>query len=101
MTTHDYFQKYSVVDFYDPLKDTQPGTFDLDLINHVVWAIVKHNSQFAVTSVSPGERIIGVALTNRDTLHLDCLGEPGAVNRIEASPDGTATFGHRRFDHSG
>ncbi len=38
---------------YDPLNDLQLGYYGLDTVNHNVWAVVNHNSEFGVGNATP------------------------------------------------
>lgn len=38
---------------YDPATDFQLGSYGLDIANHEVWAVIDHNSEFAVGQVVP------------------------------------------------
>jgi hypothetical protein len=72
---------------YNPATDFQVGNYGLDKVNKVVWAVINHNSEFGVSFVPMGERILSITRPTSSTIRLQCLGEPGALNRIESSPD--------------
>lgn len=68
---------------YNPATDFHPGYFGIDKANKVVWAVVNHNSRFGVMP-SP-LAVTSISRTAPNTIHLNCTGERGAMNRIEAS----------------
>ena len=72
---------------YNPATDFQVGNYGLDKVNKVVWAVINHNSEFGVSFVPMGEKILSITRPTSSTIRLQCLGEPGALNRIESSPD--------------
>lgn len=72
---------------YNPATDLQLGNFGLDTTNHVVWAVVDHNSLYGVSVVPVGGKVLAVTHPASNTVHLQCLGEPNVLNRIESSPD--------------
>ncbi len=90
---------------YNAATDLHLGYFGLDKANHVVWAVINHNSKFGVSSISPGEQIVSFNRPTAGRFHLDCFGEPGAVNRIETSttpaPNSFTTLASVPADDSG
>jgi len=72
---------------YDPATDLHLGNYGLDTINHVVWAVINHNSVYGVSVVPVGAGIVSIEHPAPNTIHLQCLGEPSVLNRIESSPD--------------
>jgi hypothetical protein len=38
---------------YDSATDFQLGSYGIDTVNHEVWAVVDHNSEFAVAQAVP------------------------------------------------
>jgi len=60
---------------YDPMTDFHLGYYGVDVANNTVWAVINHNSQFAVTAVPEpssagvaiGLGVLGLALTRRRT----------------------------------
>ncbi len=72
---------------YNPATDFHLGNFGLDTANHVVWAVVNHNSQFVVTVPPPVLAVNSVSRSAQGVFHLNCTGEPARVNRIESSAD--------------
>jgi MYXO-CTERM domain-containing protein len=58
---------------YDPMTDFHLGYYGVDVANNTVWAVINHNSQFAVTAVPEpssagvaiGLGVLGLALTRR------------------------------------
>ena len=75
---------------YNPATDLQLGNFGLDTANHVVWAVVNHNSQYGVSVVPVGGKVLSITYQAANAVHLQCLGEPNVLNRIESSPDPNA-----------
>jgi len=67
---------------YNPATDFHPGYFGIDKANKVVWAVVNHNSRFGVM---PSPLAVTISRTAANTIHLNCTGERGTMNRIEAS----------------
>jgi hypothetical protein len=76
---------------YNPATDFQLGNFGVDTTNHVAWAVVNHNSQFGVGVVPAGEKFVSVTHPASNIIRLQCLGEPGVLNRIESSATLNAT----------
>jgi len=74
---------------YNPATDFHRGYYGRDTVNHVVWAVLDHNSEFGVT-VIPDSVLLQVPVITHPalhTFHLQCMGVPNVLNRIESSPD--------------
>ncbi|MEP6686096.1 MAG: hypothetical protein ABJB22_04900, partial [Verrucomicrobiota bacterium] len=50
---------------YNPATDFQLGNFGLDAANHVVWAVINHNSEFGVSAVA--DPLIVITAVSRKT----------------------------------
>ena len=74
---------------YNPLTDFHLGNFGVDIVNRIVWAVVNHNSEFGVTAIPDFVLLRVPVLTHPalHTFHLQCMGVPNVLNRIESSPD--------------
>ncbi len=68
---------------YNPATDFHLGYFGIDKVDKVAWAVVNHNSLFGV--MPSALAVASISRTESNTIHLDCTGERGTVNRIEAS----------------
>ena len=74
---------------YDPATDFHLGYFGVDTVNHVVWAVIHHNSQFGVSAI-PDTIFMKLDSSTRltsNTMHLQGVGVPNATTRLESSPD--------------
>jgi hypothetical protein len=74
---------------YSSATDFKLGNYGVDTINHVVWAVLNHNSEFGVGVVPDPvfQKILSLTRPNASTIRLQCLGMPNVLNRIESSPD--------------
>ncbi len=70
---------------YNPATDFHLGYFGVDATNKYAWAVVNHNSQFAVTFPPPTLAVRSVTRPSAGLIRLDCTGEPARANRIEVS----------------
>ena len=71
---------------YDPAVDFHLGYFGLDSVIHVVWAVVNHNSQFAVTNLQTVQAPSVTHLADGH-LFLQFVGVPNALNNVQTSAD--------------
>src|SRR2546423_11398699 len=53
--------------------------------NYTAYTDESYSGDITVTSVAL--KIVSITRPASDTIHLQCLGVPGAVNRVEFSPD--------------
>ncbi len=83
---------------YNPATDLQLGNFGLDTTNHVVWAVINHNSEFGVGAVA--DPLALVSATSRLThgqagdfnIDLPLSGSPGVECRNAGSYQIVLTF---------
>ncbi len=72
---------------YNPATDFQLGKQGLDTVNHKVWAVVDHNSEFVVTAPQTFVAVRSITRPAANTVSLSGYGQASASNRIETSTD--------------
>lgn len=72
---------------YNGATDFHLGYYGVDTANNVVWAVVNHNSEFAVTDVTTILPVPSVTLLSNGHIFVKLSGQPNAQNRVEGSPD--------------
>lgn len=78
---------------YNPATDFQLGNFGLDTVAHVVWAVVNHNSEFAVAHVEPSPLYLtGVTSPVAGHHVLQGFGVPLKTYTVQATSDLSEPF---------
>jgi len=71
---------------FNPATEFHPGDFGVDTTNDVAWAVVNHNSEYAVGAPTPALRLTGVSAGTNETA-LAMSGPAKAQYMIQESPD--------------